>query len=48
MSLCQSKVPIYITISGDCGNNKPVSLRVVAGSHEWSTTMLIKKIKIYY
>lgn len=33
-SLCQGKVPKDITISGDCGNNKQVNFRIVAGSHE--------------
>ena len=32
-SLCQGKVPKDIIISGDCGNNKPVNFRIVAGSH---------------
>lgn len=32
-TLCQGKVPKDITISGDCGNNKPVNFRIVAGSH---------------
>lgn len=33
-SLCQGKVPKDITISGDCGNNKHVNFRIIAGSQE--------------
>jgi hypothetical protein len=33
-SLCQGRVPKDITISGECGNNKQVNFRIIAGSHE--------------
>jgi hypothetical protein len=33
-SLCQGKVPKDITISGECGNNKQINFRIIAGSHE--------------
>ena len=30
----QRKLPKDITISGDCGDNKQINFRIVAGSHE--------------
>ena len=33
-TLCEGKVPKDITISGDCGDNKQINFRIVAGSHE--------------